>query len=163
MGFFFFFYCLLFLSTCPNPVKNTRPSPHTLPRYAHLGGRDTDLTTLRGACELWCKRCVACVCVSMTHRAAAAVQLRSSEVKNSAIGLTTANSFHCCAHHRRPLPLQLRAHCGVLQTRRVVQQQQCVIAAHDIKRHGQSRACCCARSTTRFRSQTHFPPIHAPT
>ena len=44
-----------------NPVKRTRPSPHTLPRYAHLRGRDTELTSLRGACELWCKRCVAYV------------------------------------------------------------------------------------------------------
>ena len=56
------FTAFFFFVNVPEPgEKRTRPSPHALPRYAHLRGRDIDLTTLRGACELWLKRCVACV------------------------------------------------------------------------------------------------------
>ena len=61
IGVILFFCCFFFSSTCPNQVKRTRPSPHTHTCYANPRGRDTDLTTLRGAFELWWKRCVACV------------------------------------------------------------------------------------------------------
>ena len=62
-GLFFFLLLLFFWSTSPDPVERTRPSPHTLPRYAHLRGKDTDLTTLLSARKLWCKLLLYVVCV----------------------------------------------------------------------------------------------------
>ena len=157
--FFFFFDCFLFINVPEPGEEHHTPSPAT---HICVGEIQTSqLSEVLANCGV---RGVWHVCVDDTLCCCgcATAEFRSQELRHSdwrqqtaftAAVLTTAD----------PNPFNSGPTAEFCKTRRVVRQQQCVIAAHDIKRHGQSSACCCARSTTRFRSQTHFPPIHAPT
>ena len=103
---------------------------------------------------------------------AAGLQLRSSYVQDSAVGLTTANSFHCCCtHHRRLKLLQPQVHGGswceqlLLAWARIFMFVGIFGGEHGERCGSQSTSCCSsfscrgARSTTPVQSKTPFPPI----
>ena len=169
----FFFGCFSFFINVPESGEaHTTESTHTHPLPQTCVGeiQTSQLSEVLATCA---GRGVWHVCASMTHCCCYCATFR--RVQNSAIGgqqtaftavLTTAdhNPFNSGPTAVDSASVRAATYCrwpanfcssGSLAASTVASARQ---SSLDV-----AAACCCALSTPRFRSQTHFPPIRAPT
>ena len=93
----FFFFAAFFFVNVPEPGEaHTTESTHT--PATQTCAEEIQTSQLSEVLSNCGGRGVCHVCVDDTRL----LLLCNCGVQISAIGLTTAKSFHCCAHHRRP-------------------------------------------------------------